>query len=44
MRVGEETALARAVTVFGAAHPNHTYLFANARANRMNVLDGLRCG
>ena len=30
--------LARVVQVFGAAHPHHAYLFANARANRMKVL------
>lgn len=43
MRLGMETALARVVKVFGAAHPHHAYLFANARANRMKVLvhDGL---
>jgi len=43
MRAGMETALARVVQVFGAAHPHHAYLFANARANRMKVLvhDGL---
>ncbi|UUZ78249.1 IS66 family insertion sequence element accessory protein TnpB [Polaromonas sp. P1(28)-13] len=31
------------VQVFGAAHPHHAYLFANARANRMKVLihDGI---
>lgn len=38
MRAGTETALARVVQVFGAAHPYHAYLFANARANRMKVL------
>lgn len=38
MRAGPETALARVVQVFGAAHPHHAYLFANARANRMKVL------
>ncbi|MDH1381328.1 IS66 family insertion sequence element accessory protein TnpB [Comamonas aquatica] len=38
MRAGTETALARVVQVFGAAHPHHAYLFANARANRMKVL------
>lgn len=38
MRAGAETALARVVQVFGAAHPHHAYLFANARANRMKVL------
>jgi transposase len=43
MRVGTEAALARVVGVFGAAHPNHAYLFANRRANRMKVLvhDGI---
>lgn len=43
MRLGTEAALARVVTVFGAAHPNHAYLFANRRANRMKVLvhDGI---
>lgn len=38
MRAGTEAALARVVGVFGAAHPNHAYLFANRRANRMEVL------
>ena len=43
MRAGAESALARVVQVFGAAHPHHAYLFANARANRMKVLvhDGI---
>lgn len=43
MRAGTDTALARVVKVFGAAHPHHAYLFANARANRMKVLvhDGI---
>jgi transposase len=43
MRAGTETALARVVKVFGAAHPHHAYLFANRRANRMKVLvhDGI---
>lgn len=43
MRSGTDTALARVVKVFGAAHPNHAYLFANRRANRMKVLvhDGI---
>jgi transposase len=43
MRLGTEAALARAVGVFGAAHPHHAYLFANRRANRMKVLvhDGI---
>jgi transposase len=43
MRAGTETALARVVTVFGAARPHTAYLFANRRANRMKVLvhDGI---
>lgn len=43
MRAGTDTALARVVKVFGAAHPNHAYLFANRRATRMKVLvhDGI---
>jgi transposase len=43
MRLGTEAALARVVTVFGAAHPHHAYLFANRRANRMKALvhDGI---
>lgn len=43
MRAGFDTALARVVKVFGAAHPHHAYLFANRRANRMKVLihDGI---
>ena len=43
LRAGTETALARAVAVFGAAQPHCAYLFANRRANRMKVLvhDGL---
>jgi transposase len=43
MRSGTESALARVVNVFGAARPNHAYLFANRRANRMKVLvhDGI---
>lgn len=39
MRAGTETALARVVTVFGAAQPHCAYLFANRRANRMKVLE-----
>lgn len=38
MRAGTESALARVVKVFGAAHPHSAYLFANRRANRMKVL------
>ena len=43
MRAGTDTALARVVAVFGAAHPHTAYLFANARGNRIKVLvhDGL---
>jgi len=43
MRAGFDTALARVITVFGAAHPHHAYLFANRRANRLKVLihDGI---
>jgi transposase len=43
MRAGTDTALARVVSVFGAAHPHTAYLFANARGNRMKVLvhDGI---
>lgn len=43
MRAGTDTALARVVKVFGAAHPHQAYLFANCRANRMKVLvhDGI---
>ena len=43
MRAGTESALARVVTVFGAARPHTAYLFANRRANRMKVLvhDGI---
>ena len=43
MRAGTDSALARVITVFGAAHPHHAYLFANKRANRIKVLvhDGI---
>lgn len=43
MRAGTDTALARVIKVFGAAHPHHAYLFANRRANRIKVLvhDGI---
>jgi transposase len=43
MRAGIDSALARVVQVFGAAHPHSAYLFANQRANRMKVLvhDGI---
>lgn len=38
MRAGTDTALARVVAVFGAAHPHTAYLFANKRGNRLKVL------
>lgn len=43
MRAGTDTALARVICVFGAAHPNTAYIFANKRANRLKVLvhDGI---
>ena len=43
MRAGADSALARVVAVFGAAHPHHAYLFANKRGNRLKVLviDGI---
>ena len=43
MRAGTDTALARVVGVFGAAHPHTAYIFANRRATRMKVLvhDGI---
>lgn len=43
MRAGTDTALARVVKVFGAAHPHTAYLFTNKRTNRMKVLviDGI---
>lgn len=43
LRAGTESALAKVVAVFGAAHPHHAYLFANKRANRIKVLvhDGI---
>ena len=43
MRAGTDTALARVIAVFGAAHPHNAYLFANKRANRIKVLvhDGI---
>ena len=34
LRAGTESALARVVRVFGAAHSHHAYLFANRRAIR----------
>ena len=43
MRAGTEAALARVVTVFGAARPSRTYLVTKRRANRIKVLvqDGI---
>lgn len=38
MRSGLDTALARVVNVFGAAHSHHAYLFLNRRSNRLKVL------
>jgi transposase len=38
MRSGVDTALARVVSVFGAAHSHHAYLFLNRRSNRLKVL------
>lgn len=43
MRAGPDTALARVVSVFGAAQPHSAYLFTNKRGNRLKILihDGL---
>ena len=43
MRAGTDTALARVIAVLGAARPQHAYLFANKRVNRIKVLvhDGI---
>jgi len=43
MRAGTESALARAVRVFGEARAHHAYVFTNRRANRLKVLvhDGI---
>ena len=38
MRDSTDTALARVIATFGAAHPHHAYLFAYIRANRIKVL------
>lgn len=38
MRAGFDKALARVVQVFGAAHPHHAYLFANARSNMLHAV------
>jgi len=37
MRAGVDTALARVVSVFGAARSHHAYLFMNRRATRVKV-------
>jgi transposase len=37
MRAGVDTAVARVVSVFGAARSHHAYLFLNRRANRIKV-------
>ena len=43
MRAGTDSALARVLAVFGAAHPHHAYLVANRIGNRIKILvhDGL---
>jgi transposase len=43
MRGGSNTALGRVVTVFGAAHAHHAYVFTNRRGDRLKVLvhDGI---
>lgn len=38
LRIGLDSALARVVSVFGAARPHHAYLFTNRRVNRIKVL------
>jgi transposase len=38
LRLGPDSALARVVSVFGAAQPHHAYLFTNRRANRLKIL------
>ena len=38
MRTGADKILSRVVQAFGQAKPNHAYIFANKRANRMKVL------
>ena len=37
MRAGVDTALARVVSVFGAARSHHAYFFMNRRASRVKV-------
>ena len=43
MRAGTDSALARVVSVFGAAQPHHAYVFGTRRANRLKILvhDGI---
>jgi len=41
MRAGTDSALARVITVFGAARPHHAYVFANKRANRLTYFPQL---
>lgn len=43
MRAGADTALARVVSAFGAAHPHTGYVFLNRRVDRLKVLvhDGI---
>ena len=38
LRIGLDSALARVVSVFGAAQPHHAYVFTNRRVNRIKVL------
>ena len=37
MRAGMDTLLSRVALIFGAAHPHHAYLFANARGTRLKI-------
>ena len=41
MRAGPERLLARVVQVFGCAQAHHGYLFANARATRINLFSSV---
>lgn len=38
MRAGTDTTLARVIATFGAAQPHHDYVFANQRANLLEIL------
>jgi transposase len=38
LRAGMESTLGRVVSVFGAAHPHHAYVFLNRRGDRMRTL------